>query len=101
VDLGKPRSFWYQFCDAHFGFQISRALTVRNHQLTAHFTARVFEAFSDETISWNAAKAIGEIAAVDSILTKRNHAVIKVSLLAFTIPDLSTLRDRFCMHKNM
>lgn len=57
---------------------ISRALTVRNHRLAPHFTARVFEAFSDETISWNAAKAIGEIAAVDPILTKRNHAVIKV-----------------------
>lgn len=57
---------------------------MRNHQLAAQFSARVFEAFSDESISWNAAKAIGEIAAVDPILTKRNHAVIKVSLLVFT-----------------
>jgi len=57
---------------------ISRALTVRNHQLATQFSARVFEAFSDASISWNAAQAIGEIAAADPILTKRNHAVIKV-----------------------
>ena len=55
---------------------------MQNHQLTTQFSARVFEAFSDKSISWNAAKAIGEIAAVDPILTKRNHAVIKVSLFS-------------------
>jgi DNA repair/transcription protein MET18/MMS19 len=54
---------------------------VRNHQLASRFTAKVFEAFSDEIISWNAAKAVADIAAADPILTKKNHAVIKVLLL--------------------
>lgn len=74
---------------------------MRNHQLATRFTAQVFEVFGDETISWNAAKAIGEIAAANPILTKRNHAVIKVtSLSIYSMVDLSTLYDRLCMPRN-
>jgi DNA repair/transcription protein MET18/MMS19 len=42
------------------------------------FAERLYEAFDDASISWEAAKAIGEIPKADSILTKANHAEVKV-----------------------
>lgn len=68
-----------------YEFQISKALAVRNHQLASNFMFRVFEVFSDDTVNWSAAKAIGDIAAADPILTKRHHAVIKVMALTVDI----------------
>lgn len=44
------------------------------------FAERLYEAFNDESISWEAAKAIGEIPKTNSILTKANHAEVKVCL---------------------
>lgn len=43
-----------------------------------NFAERLYEAFDDASVSWEAAKAIGEIPKADSILTKANHAVVKV-----------------------
>jgi len=43
-----------------------------------NFAERLYEAFDDESISWEAAKAIGEIPKGDSILTKANHAEVKI-----------------------
>ena len=43
-----------------------------------NFTERLYEVFDDASISWEAAKAIGEIPKADSILTKANHADVKV-----------------------
>ncbi|KAF9006023.1 ARM repeat-containing protein [Cyathus striatus] len=57
---------------------LSKALLVRNHPLALHFTDKLFEAFGDNQISWDVAKAVGEIAAPDPILTKQHDAVIKV-----------------------
>lgn len=42
------------------------------------FTERIYDVFGDESIGWEAAKAIGEIVSPDTILTKANHAEIKV-----------------------
>ena len=44
-----------------------------------NFAERLYEAFDDDaSISWEAAKAIGETPKADSILTKANHAEVKV-----------------------
>jgi DNA repair/transcription protein MET18/MMS19 len=45
------------------------------------FRDALFEAAKDEAIGWTAAKAIGEIVAVDGVLTKKNHAIVKVRLV--------------------
>lgn len=42
------------------------------------FRDALFETVKDEVIGWTAAKAIGEVVAVDSVLTKKNHANVKV-----------------------
>ncbi|KAH8075854.1 ARM repeat-containing protein [Cristinia sonorae] len=57
---------------------ITRALLVRGHALFASFTDKLFELFEDTEISWDAARALGSIVATDKILTKRNHAVVKM-----------------------
>lgn len=57
---------------------VSRALLVRNHPEALPFVNRLFELFDDTEVGWNAARAIGQAGTVDKVLTKRNHAVIKV-----------------------
>ncbi|KIK08924.1 hypothetical protein K443DRAFT_671974 [Laccaria amethystina LaAM-08-1] len=57
---------------------MSKALIVRNHPLALSFSERLFQVFDDEAVGWDAAKACGEIPGTDTILTKRNHAVIKI-----------------------
>ncbi|KAI9458702.1 ARM repeat-containing protein [Russula earlei] len=57
---------------------ISRALLVRNHPKALPFVNRLFELFDDTKVGWDAARAIGQAGTVDKVLTKRNHAVIKV-----------------------
>ncbi|KJA28181.1 hypothetical protein HYPSUDRAFT_130307 [Hypholoma sublateritium FD-334 SS-4] len=57
---------------------ISKALLVRKHPLALTFTERLYDAFGDESIGWEASKAVGEIVSADAILTKANHAEIKV-----------------------
>lgn len=69
---------------------MSKALLVRNHSLSLRFANKPFEAFGDTAINWDAAKAIGEIASSDNVLTKQNHAVIKAS---GGLPSLATLND--------
>ncbi|KAF8217060.1 Dos2-interacting transcription regulator of RNA-Pol-II-domain-containing protein [Mycena galopus ATCC 62051] len=54
-----------------------KGLLVRNHSLALSLIHRLFDVFADETISADAAKAFGDIAASDSVLTKRNGAVVK------------------------
>ncbi|KAG6833236.1 hypothetical protein H0H87_009857 [Tephrocybe sp. NHM501043] len=57
---------------------ISKALTVQKHTALVCFSDKIFELFGDDTISWDAAKTLGDIANADQVLTKRNHAVIKI-----------------------
>ncbi|KAG5647524.1 hypothetical protein DXG03_009461 [Asterophora parasitica] len=57
---------------------ISKALVVRKDPHLTRFTDRLFEVFGDNEISWDAAKALGEIAGVDQILIKRHHVVLKI-----------------------
>ncbi|KAJ7509674.1 ARM repeat-containing protein [Mycena galericulata] len=56
---------------------ICKGLLVRNHPLALDFIHRLFDVFDDEGINTDAAKAFGDIAASDSVLTKRNSAVVK------------------------
>ena len=73
--------------------QISKALLVQKHPLAMAFTERLYDAFDDASISWEAAKAIGEIPTADSILTKGNHAEVKVCY--FGIELLSSMVNSF------
>jgi len=57
---------------------ISRALLVRNHPQALQFVNQLFGLFDDQEVGWDAARAIGQVGTVDKVLTKRNHAVIKV-----------------------
>ena len=55
---------------------------VRNHAQALPFVSRLFELFDDAEVGWDAARAIGQAGTADKVLTKRNHAVIKVAPLA-------------------
>jgi DNA repair/transcription protein MET18/MMS19 len=57
-------------------------LLVRKHSLAMTFVERLYGLFDDESVGWEAAKAIGEIPSTDAVLTKANRAEIKVE---FTI----------------
>ncbi|KAI0306124.1 ARM repeat-containing protein [Multifurca ochricompacta] len=57
---------------------VSRALLVRNYPQALQFVNRFFELFEDAEVSWDAARAIGQVGTVDNVLTKRNHVVIKI-----------------------
>ncbi|KAJ6481205.1 ARM repeat-containing protein [Mycena vitilis] len=56
---------------------ICKGLLVRNHPSASDLIHRLFDVFADKTIGTDAAKAFGDIAATDSLLTKRNFAVVK------------------------
>lgn len=56
---------------------MTKALLVRGDARAASHVDRLFQAFDDEEISWDAARAIGGVVTTDRILTKTNHAVIK------------------------
>ncbi|OBZ73673.1 MMS19 nucleotide excision repair [Grifola frondosa] len=56
----------------------TKALLARGHVLAMGYTDRLFELFDDEHINWEAARAVGNIAGSDKILTKKNHAIIKI-----------------------
>ncbi|KAJ4492562.1 ARM repeat-containing protein [Lentinula edodes] len=57
---------------------ISKALLVCNHAQASQFADVIFLLFDDEDIKWNAAKSFGDIVRTDTILTKQNHASIKM-----------------------
>ncbi|KAJ7625679.1 ARM repeat-containing protein [Roridomyces roridus] len=56
---------------------ICKGLLVRNHPLALQFIYNLFDVFENADIGTHAAKAFGDIAASDSVLTKRNSAVVK------------------------
>jgi hypothetical protein len=45
------------------------------------FVERLYDLLKDKEISWEAAKALGDVVDSDVILTKDNHADIKVMLV--------------------
>ncbi|KAG2110359.1 ARM repeat-containing protein [Suillus discolor] len=57
---------------------ITRALLVRSHPSANAFINHLFELLDDNTVDWDAARAIGLLAGEDVILTKRNDAVLKI-----------------------
>lgn len=64
--------------DIHNEDQVSKALLIRNHPMATHFISKLFEVFPDEVVGWDAARAVGEVAAPDHVLTKKHYAVIRV-----------------------
>jgi hypothetical protein len=60
--------------------QLCKALLVRSHARALPAIDRLFEVFGDATVGTDAAKAFGDIAAADGVLTKRNAAVVRVRL---------------------
>ncbi|KAJ8481644.1 hypothetical protein ONZ51_g5860 [Trametes cubensis] len=57
---------------------LTKALLVRGHPAAMANVDRLFELFDDDNVNWDAARAIGRIPGSDKVLTKRNHAVIKI-----------------------
>ncbi|KAF5355338.1 hypothetical protein D9758_006078 [Tetrapyrgos nigripes] len=57
---------------------ISKALLTANRSLSSQYTNRLFEVFGDERINWVAAKGFGNTVSANHVLTKQNHAVIKL-----------------------
>ncbi|KAK0239096.1 ARM repeat-containing protein [Armillaria nabsnona] len=57
---------------------ICKALLVQSHPLTLDLAERLFGVFGDESIGWDAAKAIGQVVEPGDVLSKSNHAVIKI-----------------------
>lgn len=53
------------------------------------FVERLFDLLKDKEIGWEAAKALGDIVSPDAILTKDNHANVKVMRLfeTYSIAD--------------
>ena len=82
MGMGKKSSSFYSLRSfAHcFFLQVSRALLVRGHPKALSFVDRLFELFGDADVGWDAARGIGQVGTVDNVLTKHNHAIIKVML---------------------
>lgn len=38
----------------------------------------MFELFDDPQLDWDAARAIGKVVSRDNVLTKKNHAIVRV-----------------------
>jgi RNAPII transcription regulator C-terminal len=55
-----------------------KPLIFRGDATSTKLTDHLFELFSDSSINWDAASAIGTIVASSSVLTKQNYAVVKV-----------------------
>ncbi|KIJ55124.1 hypothetical protein M422DRAFT_23773 [Sphaerobolus stellatus SS14] len=58
---------------------MTKALVVRNHEIGNAYVDQLFSLFTDESVNWDAAKAIGEIGSGgEDVLTKKNFAVTKI-----------------------
>ena len=51
---------------------------MRSHSSAHAFIDHLFELLDDNTVDWDAARALGLLASEDPVLTKRNAAVLKV-----------------------
>ena len=58
--------------------QLLKALLVRGHAKAMQNVDRLLVLFDDEHVSWDAARAVGRIPGTDKVLTKKNHAVLRV-----------------------
>lgn len=60
----------------------TKALVMRNHEVGNTYADMLFSLFGDESVNWDAAKAVGDIGSGGKdVLTKKNFAVLKVSVL--------------------
>ena len=57
---------------------MTKALLVQSHGEYTKFVDRLIELLGDNSMCWDAARLLGELGGSDLILTKRNHAVLKV-----------------------
>ena len=67
--------------------QLTKALLVRGHARAMQNVDRLFELFDDEHVSWDAARAVGKIPATDKVLTKKNHAILRVCVAPGWLPS--------------
>ena len=67
--------------------QLTKALLVRGHARAMQNVDRLFELFDDEHVSWDAARAVGKISATDKVLTKKNHAILRVRVAPGWLPS--------------
>lgn len=58
---------------------MTRALLIRNDRKADEYVDALIGLFGDPALAWDAARAIGDIAKEDSVFTKENFAVVKVS----------------------
>jgi DNA repair/transcription protein MET18/MMS19 len=68
----------------HAWARVANALIARNHKTALSYAERLFTLFgdADADVVAEAARAIGDIPATNVVLTKANHAVIRVSACA-------------------
>ncbi|TFY77934.1 hypothetical protein EWM64_g6077 [Hericium alpestre] len=57
---------------------IVKGLLLRSHPRALPLAQQLFDLFDDVNVSWDAARAVGQVVAADKVLTKPNHAVIKI-----------------------
>ncbi|KAI1791817.1 ARM repeat-containing protein [Ganoderma leucocontextum] len=57
---------------------LTSALLVRGHATATKNVDHLLELFDDESVSWDAARAVGRMPGTDRILTKRHHAIIRI-----------------------
>ena len=78
---------WTWVCPAYKTFltresdmpnKVSKALLLRTHASSPQYTDKLFSLLSDPSIAWDSARALGNAISADHVLTKRNHAVLKI-----------------------
>ncbi|TFY64788.1 hypothetical protein EVG20_g5838, partial [Dentipellis fragilis] len=57
---------------------VSKGLLLRSHPQALPSAERLFQLFDDAEVSWDAGRAVGQVVVPDKVLTKSNHAVIKI-----------------------
>ena len=62
---------------------MTKALLARGDSLAQTFVDRLFTLFDDVEVGWDAARAVGDVVNQDKLLTKKNHAVIRVCISHF------------------
>ena len=60
---------------------MTKSLLTRGEPAAQKFVDQLFSLFDDRVISWDAARAVGTVVNSDKILTKKNHAIVKVRSL--------------------
>ena len=58
--------------------KLTKALLVRGYPRAMAHVDRLFGLFQDEDVGWDAARSVGRMPGAGKVLTKRNHAILRV-----------------------